>query len=309
MNFFNVYSKPLKRINFLNLDGHLLRLLLHLAEGESITQAAENLGVTQSAVSHMLKRLRAIMGDPVVVKSGRGVVATAHAQALAGKARQLLDELREFSFSGEFVPEEQAGQITIAANDLQRDLLLPTLLRRLKARAPALTLRVIPSDIPTLEMFRGNQCTLAISPRPPDGTEIFQKRLFEDLVFYDGSQRQAPATLAEYSGAEHVTVSYTSTQHLEIDRYLESKGVSRRFGVEVSSFAGIPAFIHGSNRLTTLPSQLRHDLLKDLDHCELPMQSPPLPIYMIWHARYQHDPAHLWLRRHLEEVTHELVVA
>lgn len=299
----------MKRINFLNLDGNLLRLLLHLTEGESISKAAENLGVTQSAVSHMLNRLRAIVGDPVVVKSGRGVVATAHAKQLAVKARFLLDEMREFSFAGEFNPADQSAQIIIAANDLERDLLLPALLRRLKKEAPALTLRVIPSDIPTLDMFRTNQCTLAISPRPPDGIDIVQKRLFEDryIVFYDGQQRACPTTLNEYTEAEHVTVSYTATQHLGVDQYLEGIGIERRFAVEVSGFAGIPAFIHGSDRLTTLPSLLRHDLLKGLEHCELPLESPPLTIYMVWHARYQHDPAHIWLRQHLEALTHDLV--
>jgi DNA-binding transcriptional LysR family regulator len=298
----------MKTSSYLDLDGNLLRLLLHLTEEESITRAAENLGVTQSAVSHMLTRLRTIVGDPVVVKSGRGVVATAHAKAMADRARELLDELREFSHAGAFEPGELTDQITIAANDLQRDLLLPELLRRLKAEAPGVTLRVIPSDIPTLDMFRTNQCWLAISPRPPDGIEIKQKRLFEDryIVFYDGEQRQAPRSLQEYCAAEHVTVSYTSTQHLGIDRHLENAGIMRRFAVEVPGFAGIPAFIHGSNRLTTLPSLLRHDQLRSLQHCELPVQSPPLPVYMIWHMRYQHDPAHLWLRNHLDEVTRDL---
>lgn len=299
----------MKSSSFLDLDGNLLRLLLHLTEEESITQAAANLGVTQSAVSHMLTRLRAIVGDPVVVKSGRGVVATAHAKVLAVQARALLDELRAFSHSGEFNPGELRDQVTIAANDLQRDLLLPALLKRLKQEAPGVTLRVIPSDIPSLDMFRTNQCWLAISPRPPDGTEIMQKRLFEDqyMVFFDGDCRQAPADLGEYAEAEHVTVSYTSTQHLEIDRFLEEKGFRRRFAVEVPGFAGIPAFIHGSDRLTTLPSLLRHDLLHSLKHCELPVASPSLPVYMIWHVRYQHDPAHAWLRGHLEAVTRELV--
>src|SRR5687768_1327538 len=128
----------MKRISFLHLDGNLLRLLLHLTEEESISKAAENLGVTQSAVSHMLNRLRAIVGDPVVVKSGRGVVATAHAKHLAVKARLLLDEMREFSFAGDFDPAEQTSQITIAANDLERDLLLPALFERLRTEAPAL---------------------------------------------------------------------------------------------------------------------------------------------------------------------------
>lgn len=298
----------MKRISFLNLDGHLLRLLLEVTEEESITQVAENLGVTQSAVSHMLNRLRAIVGDPVVVKSGRGVVATAKAKALAAKARRLLDELREFSYSGAFDPAELTDQITIAANDLQRDLLLPALLKRLKSEAPSISLRIIPSDIPTLDMLRTDQCMLAISPRPPDGIEVMQKRLFEDryLVFYDGEQRVAPADMQEYSTAEHVTVSYTSTQHLEVDRFLQESGIERRFAVELPGFAGIPAFIRGSERLTTLPSLLGRDLLAGLESCELPIESPQLPVYMIWHVRYQNDPSHIWLREHLEAVGREL---
>ena len=202
----------MKKGDFLDINGHLLRFLIHLTEEESLTRAAENLGVTQSAASHMLARLRAIVGDPVVVKSGRGVVPTVHARELAEKAKVLLDELRSLAFAADFRPEQQEGRITIAADDLQRDLLLPALLKRLKQEAPRLTLRVIPSEIPTLEMFRSNQCMLAISPRPPEGSEIMQKRLFTDryLVFYDGSQRSAPATLEEFSAAEHVTVSYTS---------------------------------------------------------------------------------------------------
>ena len=150
---------------------------------------------------------------------------------------------------------------------------------------------------------------LAISPRPPDGTEVLQKRLFADRyrVFYDGDQRAAPRNMQEYSAAEHVTVSYTSTQHLEIDRILQESGIERRFAVEVAGFAGIPAFIRGSDRLTTLPSLLGRDLLAGLASSELPIASPPLPFYMIWHLRYQHDPSHLWLRKHLEAVSQELV--
>jgi DNA-binding transcriptional LysR family regulator len=150
---------------------------------------------------------------------------------------------------------------------------------------------------------------MAISPRPPDGIEVMQKRLFEDRyrVFYDGVQRDAPRNMQEYSAAEHVTVSYTSTQHLEIDRFLQEAGIERRFAVEVSGFAGIPAFIHGSDRLATLPSLLGRDLLAKLESCEVPIESPPLPVYMIWHLRYQNDPFHIWLRKHLEAVSQELV--
>jgi DNA-binding transcriptional LysR family regulator len=119
----------------------------------SVTQAAHQLGVTQSAVSHLLEKLRAITGDPLFVKSGRGIAATAQAEALAGRARSLLGELERFAHSESFDPARWRAQVTIAANDFQRELLLPALMHKLRIQAPLLTLRVIPSDIPSLEML------------------------------------------------------------------------------------------------------------------------------------------------------------
>jgi DNA-binding transcriptional LysR family regulator len=77
-----------------DLDGRLLELLVAVFEEGSITRAAARLGVTQSAVSHLLDKLRGITGDALFVKSGRGIVATVRAEVLAGQAREVLDQLR-----------------------------------------------------------------------------------------------------------------------------------------------------------------------------------------------------------------------
>ena len=202
----------------LDLDGRLLQLLLAVHEEGSVTRAAQRLGVTQSAVSHGLEKLRAIVGDALFVKSGRGITPTAMADLLAGRARLLLDDLRAFSTAAGFDPARLSATITIAANDLQRDLLLPGLLRHLRAQAPGLSLRVIPSGAPQAAMLRDETCQLLITPRPPEGSDIFQKRLFEDRlrVFYDPAQRAAPASLADYLAAEHVTVLYEPRRsHIE----------------------------------------------------------------------------------------------
>ena len=100
----------------------------------SITAAAQRLGVTQSAVSHLLNKLRAITGDALFVKSGRGIVATARAEARPAQARDLLRDLERFARSGGFDPARWQTTVTIAANDFQRDLLLPALAERLRAR-------------------------------------------------------------------------------------------------------------------------------------------------------------------------------
>ena len=77
----------MKKIDHLDLDGHALARFLAVLEEGSVTAAAARLGITQSALSHSLHKLRRIVGDPLFAKSGRGIVATAHAHALAAQAR------------------------------------------------------------------------------------------------------------------------------------------------------------------------------------------------------------------------------
>ena len=186
----------MSHFDWLDLDARLLRLLVAVVDTGSITAAAQRLGVTQSAVSHLLDKLRGITGDALFTKSGRGIVATARALVLAERARELLADLERFAQSETFEPARWQTTFTIAANDFQRDALLPALMQRLREQAPGVTLRVIASDVPTPEMLRQQQCQLIISPRPPEGTDIVQKRLFSDRyrVFYDPEMREAPKT-------------------------------------------------------------------------------------------------------------------
>jgi DNA-binding transcriptional LysR family regulator len=272
----------MSKFDWSDLDARLLQLLVAVVEAGSITGAAQRLGVTQSAVSHLLDKLRAITGDPLFVKSG----------------------LERFARSGEFDPARWRTTFTIAANDFQRDLLLPALMARLRRAAPGLVLRVIPSDVPSLEMLRSDHCQLVISPRPPDGADILQKRLFEDRyrVFYDPAMRGPPRTRADYLAAEHITVVYEPRRALDLDRHLAAQGIRRRFVVMVPGFAGLPPFIRGSDLLATVPARLQSHLLRDLASVEPPVPCPPMPMYMVWHARHQVDAAHRWLRGELEGV-------
>jgi DNA-binding transcriptional LysR family regulator len=290
--------KYMNDFDWSDLDARLLQLLVAVVEAGSITGAAQALGVTQSAVSHQLDKLRAITGDALFVKSGRGIVATARAGELAVQARELLRQLQGFAQVGSFDPARWRGTVTIAANDFQREVLLPTLARQLREQAPGVALRVIPSDVPSLEMLRDGACDLAISPRPPEGSDIVQKRLFEDryLVYFDANVRAAPTSVKEYLGADHITVVYEPRRTLHLDRTLEARGLHRRFAVMVPGFGALPAFLRGSPLLATAPSLLAHRFLAGFGTSEVPTPCPSLPMYLIWHRRHQDDPAHRWLR-------------
>lgn len=289
------------------VDIRLLRVLVAVVDAGSVSQAAEQLGLTQSAVSHALARLRRIVDDPLVVKAGRSVATTARASVLATRARGLLDEIERFGRPEAFVPARWQAEVTIAANDLQRDLLLPTLLDRLRREAPGVRLRVIASDAPTLAMLRADDCHLVISPRPPDGPDLVQRRLFQDRwrVFHDPVVRRPPADRAAYLAAEHVTVGYAPPRSLAIDDHLAGRGIARNIIAWVPNFAGVAAFVRGSARIATMPGLLRRGVLRDLADAPVPLPCPPMPMFLIWHERHRTDPAHRWLREAIESLVPE----
>ena len=291
--------QPMRRFDHSDLDGKLLALLVAVVEERSVTRAALRLGVTQSAVSHLLDKLRGIVGDPLVVRSGRGIVPTARAELLAARARVLLDDLRGLASTGGFDPRRFTGTVTVAANDLQRDLLLPQLLQRLLAAAPGLALQVIPANVPVPELLRDGHCQLLITPRPPEAGDLVQKRLFEDryAVYFDAGQRLAPATLGDYLAADHVTVVYHPHRLLDLDAVLLARGVQRRFVATVPGFSGLPAFLRGTPWLATAPSLLRGALMRGLAMAPPPLPCPGLPMFLVWHLRHQADPLHQWLRQ------------
>ncbi|WP_236589052.1 LysR family transcriptional regulator [Ramlibacter aurantiacus] len=294
----------MNRIDGSELDGRLLQLLLTVLDCGSVTAAAQQLGVTQSAVSHGLERLRVITGDALFVRSGRGIVPTDRALAMAQPARELIAAMQQLARQARFEPAEWEAEITIAANDFQRDLLLPPLALRLRERAPGLRLRVIPSGVPRLEMLRRDECQLVISPRPPEGSDILQKRLFEDSyrVFYDPSMRDAPLTRDDYLAAGHATVVYEPRRSLDLDQRLEAAGVHRRFAVMVTGFGALAPFLRGTRLLATVPGLLGRHTLAGLASVPPPLPCPAMPMYLLWHARHQHDPSQAWLRAQLQEV-------
>jgi DNA-binding transcriptional LysR family regulator len=155
--------------------------------------------------------------------------------------------------------------------------------------------------VPALESLRVDAYQLIISPRPPDGTDIIQRRLFEDRyrVFFDANTRAAPKSRADYLAAEHATVMYEPRRSLDLDQHLTAQGIERRFSVMVPGFSALPAFIRGTALIATAPGLLARRTMTGLSQSRPPVPCPNLVMYMIWHARFQQDPAHSWLREEL----------
>ncbi|MBS3804628.1 MAG: LysR family transcriptional regulator [Oleiphilaceae bacterium] len=295
-------------IDTFNLDVRALTVFVTVLDTGSVSAAAVKLGVSQSAVSHTLDRLRLALGDNLFVKSGRGIAPTRYAVQTGPHVRQILDELRALSAGPPFVPAKAEFTVTIAANDYQRDLLLPPLMSVLRETAPGIRLNVIPSGIPSAGMLRKELCDLIISPHAPDASDILQRRLLDDrmVVFFDPEQRDAPATLADYLRSQHVDILFSAGERTALEGSLAAQGLTRDIAITVSNFSGMPGFLKRSKLLATAPARMSDHLLKGFATAPVPFVYKPFTLLMLWHQRHQDDPAHRWLRQALASVAETL---
>jgi DNA-binding transcriptional LysR family regulator len=142
----------MKKNNFLDLDGHILRTFLAILESSSVSIAADRLDVTQSAVSHTLAKLRRILGDPLFVRSGQGLSPTKTAISLKEPVQKALDDLKGLTDQRAFDPRSERMRFVIAANDMQRDLVFPQLLRETQKEKISVDFEFTPSSQPNVSM-------------------------------------------------------------------------------------------------------------------------------------------------------------
>ncbi len=288
-----------------DIDGRLLQVLLAVFEEQSVTRAAARLDVTQSAVSHLLDKLRDIVGDPLFVKSGRGIVATARAEALAAHARVLLDGLRSFAAAGSFDPATLRRH---GHHRRQRPAARPAAAAAAAHRARACA----GAGAAHHSVGRAQRRDAARRPLPAGRSRRARRRPATSCRSACSKTATAststPASAARRSGlddylaSEHCSVHYEARRTLDIDEWIAAQGHRRRFAVTVPGFAGIGPFLRGSTRLATLPGLLRASLLRGLAVAPPPFDCPPMPMYMVWHLRHQADPMHQWLRQELQAV-------
>lgn len=298
----------MKDFDFYRLDGQLLRTFLTIVEESSVSLAAERLGVTQSTVSHSLNKLRAILGDPLFVRSGQGLTPTETALALKAPVLEVLDQLQALTNLRPFDPRSEKMNFVIAANDMQRDLIFPHLLHQAWDNDIDLKIEIRPSGVPSVGFLRDARCDLILTPLPPDAADLMQLKLFSgDMkVFYDPTVREAPETLRDYVTARHVAVHFAlggSSDEVIVTKDLLSPVEAR---VSVSNFAGIPPFLLGTDLITTQFELMQRTSLQGLAMADLPFEAEPISIYMVWHQRSTNDPAHKWLREQIVHVSSHL---
>ncbi len=285
------------------IDANLLVSLDALLREGSVTRAAERVGLTQSAMSHALSRLRAHLDDPLLVRAGRHMVLTPKAEALAPRVARIVNEMASiFDSADSFRPESIARSFHIKTTDHMLFVLLPAIDQILNNEAPDVDLVVTAMADSGIESLRSGTSDLAIGVFPDVPTDVREQTLFLDrfvcLVRADHPVATQGLTLSRYKDMTHVLVAPRGKPVGIVDQALSEQGIKRRIARSVPHFLIAPFIVSRSDAVVTMSERLSRNMLEilPLAMLEPPVSLAPYPLSMAWHERCDKDPAHRWIR-------------
>ena len=293
-------------INLARLDLNLLVALDALLTERGVTRAADRVGLGQSAMSHNLSRLRALFGDELLTRSPQGMRPTPRALALAEPVRAALAQIQALLSRDEaFDPRTAERTFRIGLSDSTEVLLVPALLARLCETAPGVHLRLHNIDPLRLgDDLDADRLDLAVGMGTFAGGQAHHKRrllLTETYLCMFNAARtgvSAPITLQDYVRLPHVLTSLRPGERGVVDDALAVLGLKRTVVLTTPRFLAVPFLVARAPVVVTMHSRLARLFAAELG---LSLSPPPValqevPVSLIWHASYDHDPAHAWLR-------------
>ena len=323
----------MNNIHFGALDLNLLRVFDALIEERSVTRAGERLGLTQSAISHALSRLRYVLDDDLFVRGAEGMQPTRRASEIAPRLRQGLLQLQLALTPADFVPEETSRRFTVICGEYVGAIFVPALVARLREAAPRAEIRIRPSNRGVAEPLVAGRADLAIGSfrRVPEW--FAAERLFEETRVWVLSDRHPAAwqelTLERLAELPHIIISATGEDEQAVAGYvvdhglerlvmrsevgllqgaLAARGLTRVIGLTTPHFLAALAVVSHSDMTAPLPRRLAAAFAGAyrLKLFEPPYASPPFEIMALSHREHGNEPAILWLRDLVRRVAAEL---
>lgn len=292
----------MKAIHLKNIDLNLLLIFDCIYREENITAAGEQLGRTQSAVSHALERLRNLFDDPLFVRTSNRMRPTPRAQQLAGPIREALKNIQDvLTPPEEFDPQKLERSFVISMSDYCETVILPPLMCELSRKAPRVKLEVLaPATSEPQQGLESGAFDLIIGNKDLEAG-IYQQKLFDDefvcMVSRDNSIIANHLTLEEYQTLSHIIFAPSGRMD-RLEKSLRSHGIRRRVALQVPHILVIPQILRNTPYLVTLPRKLAEALdVTFLKMIKPPMELPGIPVMQYWHEALNGDPAHQWLRK------------
>lgn len=286
----------------------LVTLDVLLAEG-SVARAARRLHLSPSAMSRALARLRDVTGDPLLVRAGRGLVASPRALELREKVRQLVQDAEAVLRPTEVLDlKKLARTFTVRTSDGFVETFAPPLMTRLAKEAPGIRLRFVQKLDRESTHLRDGQADLETGViGRTTGPEVRAQALFTDrfvgvVRLGHPSIQKTKATIKQYAAQRHVLASRRGIATGPIDDALEALGIQREIALIVSGFGAALAVARDTDLVASVPERHTSSLRGDMVTFTLPFDVAEFTVSMLWHPRIDGDPAHHWLRSCFREV-------
>ena len=292
-----------------DVDLNLLVALDALLAENSVTGAARRLGLSSSAMSRTLARLRAATGDPLLVRAGRALVPTPRAAVLRDHVHSLAREAQAVlrPAPAELDLASLTRTFTIRVSEGFMESFAAPLVTALTAEAPRLRLRFAPKPDKDAGPIRDGTIDLEIGVVGTTAPEMRTQTLFRDNfvgVVRDGhSLLDVVVTPERYAACGHVVASRKGRFSGPVDEALQALGLQRTVVVVVPGYPDAIRMARRSDLVALVPSGcLRHDgtddeAVRGVRSFELPVRTPEIAISATWHPRTDHDPVHRWLRQ------------
>jgi DNA-binding transcriptional LysR family regulator len=307
-------------MNINTVDLNLFLVFQAIYATRSVTLAGDRIGMTQSAASNALKRMRERFGDPLFVRTTEGMVPTPLADRLIGPIEagiaqfgQAIDQGRQFD------PASSDRTFRIAINDIGQLVMMPGLLAAAQEQAPNVRFETVDATLcDARQAMVHGQVDLAVGSWKTMGPTYFQQRLFDE-TFVVLMSRHNPLAASElgfddYLGARHIAYRPSGATDTELQDMLQRAGVlgHRKVVLTAAHSLGLAAIVASSGLLLTAPSRLAQAMVatrNDLTVAATPFEVPPFAIRQQWHERYQLDNGNRWLRSLLFSLFHKPSVA
>lgn len=295
-------------MNINTLDLNLLLVFDAILRTRSNTLAGARIGLTQSAVSNALKRLRLAFEDPLFVKTPDGMMPTPRAVTMAEPIQTALLQIRHtVEDRGDFDPHKSERTFRLCMSDIGQMIILPPLLSHLRAEAPRVNLEITEATPQEASgLLAMGEIDLAIGFLKDLGEGFHSQRLkrenFVCLARADHPTIRNQLSLEQYLSAAHAEYrpaggSYSIFEDA-VKRVFTDHRVERRVALRLTHSAGIARIITHSDLVIAVPSRLAqaYSAYPDLQVLPLPFESPVYNITQQWHGRFHKDPGHGWLR-------------
>jgi DNA-binding transcriptional LysR family regulator len=286
-----------------NVDLNLLVALDALLAERSVSRAAVRLHLSQPAASALLARLRELFGDPLLLRSARGMLPTPRALELLGPIKQVLDEIEAIvQPRAAFDPASASLTFTLSASDYVEYALLPKLVDYLEHKAPGVRLEVRPLDLQlvAMQMESGevDLCVTGLQNAVPGLhlRPLYAERLVS-VVRRNHPGVGAHLTLDNFCSLEHIQVSVRGSGFsTRIDAALAALGRKRHARLVVPHFLLVPEIVARSDMISSLPERLARGYAKQLRILEPPVELQKFTVGEMWHERNERDSAQQCLR-------------